>query len=137
MEIGEISYENTRRMQQRCREVTAAIAEAAEHEALLKDVSVAQQNAMDEFFAEQRKHLNKEVYDFAERNGMTLWDVCMNYMPKYGEPVIVRKDDTITIDQGMELAPMPLDFERGPGYWKAKYFRLKEKLQQLIDEKED
>lgn len=46
-------------------------------------------------------------------------------------------NEIYTISSEIRLVPIEFEFEQGPGYWKGKYFRLKQKLQELIDNRED
>ena len=54
------------------------------------------------------------------------------------EPQFSHTDDgTVTYEQDMRLVPMPFEPDKGPDYWKEKYCRLKERMQELIDDRED
>jgi len=46
-------------------------------------------------------------------------------------------DGTVTYEQDIRLVPMPFEPDKGPDYWKDKYRRLKERMQELINDKED
>ena len=79
---------------------------------------------------------NKALYELAEQQGKSLWDLCFQVVPRW-EPV---EDDIINnaqISYALKLIPLLIDFEHGPEYWEMKYRRLKEAIQKLIDEKED
>ena len=113
-------------------------------EKMLFDKSVEMQEIglyRDKMFAEieeqNRRSLNKVLYDFAERTGRNLYDICLQYMPEYSEAQIRHEADMVYFDQDVRLVHMPMELEEGPGYWKSKYYRLKEHLQELIDNKED
>ena len=134
MEPGKISYENAKRMKQRRQKV--------ENMLFVKSVEMQESGLYrDEMFAkieeQNRRSLNKAIYDFAERTGRNLYDICLQYMPEYSEAQIKHEGDMVYLDQDVRLVPMPMDLEEGPGYWKSKYYRLKEHLQELIDNKED
>lgn len=85
--------------------------------------------------------VNRKIFELAESKGVSVYDICFNYMPIekfFG----VKKDDSnnslkYTIQADIELVPIHFEFEKGGGYWKDKYFRLKENLQKIIDNKND
>ena len=133
MEEEKISFENSNRMRSRRWAVDQTLHVMAETQHQLNPAL----NIYDEIMKRERSHLNKAVFDMAEKNGISVYDICMQYMPKYGEPQIKYGENGVTYDQDMRLVPIPLELEKGPGYWKGKYYRLKEKLQELIDNKED
>lgn len=131
---GTISFENSKRMRERRLKVDGLVEQAAcERQALVG----AQHNLINEIVKQERSHLNKQVYDLAERQGVSVYDICLQYMPEYGEPKFDLGGTDVSMTQGVRLVPMPLELEKGGGYWKDKYYRLKEHLQELIDNKED
>ena len=86
--------------------------------------------------------VNKAVYELAEKQNISVYDICFNFIPV--EKFVDTKFDyegplptQCTINMKVELSPVKFELEKGPGYWKHKYFRLKEKMQALIDNKED
>lgn len=86
--------------------------------------------------------VNKAVFELAEKQNISVYDICFHFIPV--EKLVNTKFDdkdpfqtSCTIDMEVELTPVEFELEKGPGYWKSKYFRLKEKLQELIDNKED
>lgn len=89
------------------------------------------------------RQVNKAVYEMAEEQGVSIWDICFNYFPEYSHVVPKFKDfkikgdeQSVTSVEGViKLVPFVLELEKGPGYWKDKYLRLKEKMQNIIDEK--
>ena len=78
---------------------------------------------------------NKLAYDLAEKNGLSLWDVCLRTIPD-------RSWDMEEVDGKMQtvvkitLAPIEFDFKHSPDYWEEKYNELRKKLQDLIDNDE-
>lgn len=86
--------------------------------------------------------VNKAIYEMAEKRKCSIYDICFHFMPVESE---FRTDtdnknplnQRYTISSEIKLVPIEFEFEQGPGYWKGKYFRLKQKLQELIDNKED
>jgi len=59
-------------------------------------------------------------------------------MPRMPEPQIRHTNyGTFSYEQEIRLVPMPFEPDKGPDYWKEKYLRLKERMQELINDKED
>lgn len=132
--IGVISFENMKRMEARRVKVDETLLQAAEIQKMT--------NHTDQLFSEimrqHRSHLNKQVYDLAERQGVSIYDICLQYMPQMSEPQFSHADDgTVTYEQDIRLVPMPFEPDKGPDYWQDKYRRLKERMQELINDKED
>lgn len=79
---------------------------------------------------------NKLAYDLAEKTGQSIWDICLTTLPDYsydfkdndGRPGLVCK---------IKLLPIEFDFTHSPDYWEKKYYKLKNELQKLLDEKEE
>jgi hypothetical protein len=82
--------------------------------------------------------VNKLIYEMAEKKKCSIYDICFHFMP-VEDNVITERDpkNGYTISSKIKLVPIEFEFEQGPGYWKGKYFRLKQKLQELVDNKED
>lgn len=90
---------------------------------------------------EANKRLNKLVYDMAEENGKSIYDICFNTVPDYEyvnklEPSDGTFPARFIGEMRVKLRPFEFDFTSG-NYWKKKYFRLKEKMQELINNKDD
>lgn len=98
---------------------------------------------MDKTFDEVRKQTNKLVYDFAEQNGMSIYDVCFTTMPdvRFEEPqrqyrlgdekrylMESAKEQTYTITL------KPYIYKEDAEMWRDKYFALKEELKKLIED---
>ena len=87
------------------------------------------------------KAINKLVIETAEKMGCSVYDVCLTTFPevKYKYPYLEqsRTDVICTVDATVELVPTLLNLGQGPGYWKKKYYALKEKMQQIIDSKDE
>ncbi len=98
-------------------------------------------------FGEDIKHvvsaINNAVYELAEKKGVSVYDICYHFMPeeKTIYPELGNMNDfknaRHTITKELRLIPMEFELEKGPGYWKGKYYALKRKMQELIDSKED
>lgn len=132
--IGVISFENMKRMEARRVKVDETLLQAAEMQKMT--------NHTDQFICDimrqQRSHMNKQVYELAERQGVSIYNICLQYMPQMSEPQFSHTDDgTVTYEQDIRLVPMPFEPDKGPDYWKDKYCRLKERMQELINDKED
>ncbi len=132
--IGTISFENMKRMEARRAKVDEALLQRAE----MLTLYTGTDQLISDIMRQQRSHLNKQVYELAERQGVSIYDICLQYMPQMSEPQLSHADDgTVTYEQDIRLVPMPFEPDKGPGYWKSKYFRLKERMQELINDKED
>lgn len=132
--IGVISFENMKRMEARRVKVDETLLQAAEMQKMTNHTD----RLFSEIMRQQRSHLNKQVYELAERQGVSIYDICLQYMPQMSEPQFSHTDDgTVTYEQDIRLVPMPFEPDKGPDYWKEKYRRLKERMQELINDKED
>ena len=132
--IGVISFENMKRMEARRVKVDETLLQAAEMQKMTNHTD----RLFSEIMRQQRSHLNKQVYELAERQGVSIYDICLQYMPQMSEPQFSHTDDgTVTYEQDIRLVPMPFEPDKGPDYWKDKYRRLKERMQELINDKED
>ena len=138
-EYGKISYANSRKMLERAEEVRQKIMAAAEQ------CSQYPRDLLADWLHNDvtdglRDETNRLLYEFAGKNGMSLHDVCMHYMPVYDFKTNMFDKDgrcTPSLDVDISLEPMPLDLEHGPGYWKDKYFKLKERMQKSINDDDD
>jgi len=101
---------------------------------------------MEHGFAESKKNMtskcNKALYDLAEKQGISLWDLCFSVVPRWSqvESNVDMSDPlniTFNADYRLDLVPLEIDFEHGPDYWEAKYRQLKSKIEKLISEQED
>ena len=90
----------------------------------------------DQTMEEVRKKANKLAYEYAERNGLSLWDVCLKTVPGYDLDSLMDEGDKYTMRATVRLVPIEFDFEHSPSYWEEKYHELKNKLKTLIKEKE-
>ena len=133
-DIGVISFENKKRMEARRVKVDETLQQRAE----MLTLHAANEQLISEIMREQRSHLNKQVYELAERQGVSIYDICLQYMPQVSEPQFSHANDgTVTYEQDIRLVPIPFEPDKGPDYWKDKYRRLKERMQELINDKED
>lgn len=77
------------------------------------------------------KLTNKLLYEAAEKQGVSLYTVCFNFVPDIKREWNMEKN---TIDYEATLKPLQFDFEHDGGYWKNKYYELKKQIQELINE---
>lgn len=132
--IGVISFENMKRMEARRAKVDETLLQAAE----MQQMADHTDQLISEVMRQQRSHLNKQVYDLAERKDVSIYDICLQYMPQMSEPQFSHTDDgTISYEQDIRLVNIPFESEKDSGYWKEKYLRLKERMQELINDKEE
>lgn len=117
----ELSYENSRRILDRQGEIN-----------LLVD---AFSDYVEETRKQENRDLNRQLYELAEKEGVTLWDICFSYMPE--RRLKPNSDMSHPIEYEVGLVLMPLELEKGPGYWKGKYYNLKRKIQAILDRKDD
>ncbi len=122
-----LSYENTKRLMERKDMIDDTFEEIES-----RGIRQSRKQANSE--------INKKLYELAEERGVSLWEVCFNYVPRV-HPVEPKMENTpnmqtFKIEYDITIEPLCLEFEKGPGYWKGKYYDLKRKLQELIDGKE-
>jgi hypothetical protein len=123
-----------KRMEARRAKVDETLLQAAE----MQQMAGHTDQLISEVMRQQRSHLNKLVYDLAERKDVSIYDICLQYMPRMSEPQISHTNyGTFSYEQEIRLVPMPFEPDKDPGYWKEKYLRLKNRLQELINDKED
>lgn len=133
-DIGAISFENMKRMEARRAKVDETLLQATEMQQMADHTN----QLISEVMRQQRSHLNKQVYDLAERKDVSIYDICLQYMPQMSEPQISHPNyGTFSYEQEIRLVPMPFEPDKDSGYWKERYFRLKERMQELINDKED
>ena len=85
--------------------------------------------------------VNKAVYEMAEKQGCSIWDICFSFVPEYSTDnvnfYVDGTDKVFTAAGSIKLVPLKLEFEEVPGYWKGKYFQLKKEIQSVLDEEGD
>lgn len=133
-DIGVISFENMKRMEARRAKVDETLLRSAE----MQQMADHTDQLISEIMRQQRSNLNKQVYELAERKNVSIYDICLQYMPQMSEPQINNTDyGTFCYEQEIRLVPMPFEPDKDSDYWKERYFRLKDRLQELINDKED
>ena len=71
--IGTISFENMKRMEARRAKVDETLLQRAE----MLTLDAGTDQLISEIMRQQRSHLNKQVYDLAERQGVSIYDICL------------------------------------------------------------
>ena len=123
-EAETFSFENSRRIMEHLRE-------------LKKD---ADQFALDHIYdgwPNTKKLIeltNGVLIKTAEQTGMSLYDLCLTTKPVY-EYDVEWDEEKGCANNVTTVTLKHIDFElvKGPGYWKGKYYKLKEEMQKLID----
>ena len=126
-EKPKLSYENSKRL----------LGLACSMHSAINDISAKFNMSREKVTSE----INKYIYELAEEKKCSIYDICYHFAPveknfRVDYPKDPRKGEC-TMTSDIQLVPIEFEFEKGPGYWKGKYFRLKEKLQKLIDDKKD
>lgn len=129
IKMPKLSYENSKRL----------LGLSCHMHSSINDLIV---NGYDKSREKVTSDVNKAIYEMAEKRKCSIYDICFHFMPVESEfrTDIDNKNplnQRYTISSEIKLVPIEFEFEQGPGYWKGKYFRLKQKLQELIDNKED
>lgn len=84
---------------------------------------------------EATKRINDLLYETATKMGISLYDLCFRTMPE--EELVPHSDPKFpNIEVAISLKPVEFELEQGPGYWKGKYYNLKKKMQEIIDNNE-
>ena len=79
---------------------------------------------------------NKAIYEAAEAQEISVWDLCYMVAPSIDTDVETLEDGTARMVRTIRLIPIEFEFDKGPGYWKGKYYELKRQMQAIIDNKE-
>lgn len=129
IKMPKLSYENSKRL----------LGLSCHMQSAINDLI---RNGYDKSIEKVTSDVNKAIFDLAEKRKCSIYDICFHFMPVESEfRTEIDKSDPrsqrYTISSEIQLVPIEFEFEQGPGYWKGKYFRLKQKLQELIDNKED
>lgn len=120
----ELSFENTKRILERCSQINREI------EKLLLDGN------FDEDRNEITRRINDLLYETAKKQNMSLYDLCFHTIPKECASMEPSNFGVQSIEYTIRLMPVKFEFEKGPGYWKGKYYNLKRKMQEIIYNKE-
>lgn len=126
--IPKLSYENSKRL----------LGLSCHMHSAINDLIM---NGYDKSIEKVTSDVNKAIYEMAEKRKCSIYDICFHFMPVESEfrTDIDNKNplnQRYTISSEIKLVPIEFEFEQGPGYWKGKYYNLKRKMQELIDNKE-
>lgn len=80
-----------------------------------------------------RKAINKLLFETAEQLNVSLYHLCFHTIPEVGP--VEWDDDMKACQQTISLSPVEFDLTHDGGYWKEKYYDLKNKMRDLIDNK--
>lgn len=83
-----------------------------------------------------KSELNKMAYDFAEKTGASLWDICLSTLPEWTYDLEEIEGHSQMVCKA-RITPIEFDFTHSPDYWEKKYYKLKNELQKLLNEKEE
>lgn len=83
--------------------------------------------------------VNKAVYEMAQKQGISIWDVCFHFIPEFRYPEVDMdyfdpRNVTYTAKTVIDLVPVEFELEKGPDYWEEKYSKLKLKMQAVLDD---
>ena len=81
-----------------------------------------------------RREANKLAYELAEKQGVSLWDICLRSIPHHSWD-IEAVDGIPKMIAKIEIVPIEFDFEHSPDYWEKKYKELKRQLIELTLDK--
>lgn len=102
-----------------------------------QQIDTIYQRHIDESRAEVTSKINKMIYDLAEKQGRSVYDICLSTIPDVIYDPISTDGCRFNMNATIILRPIQLELEKGPGYWKRKYYALKDKMRALIDSKTD
>lgn len=121
----QLSYENSKRLLELSEKMHFSI-----------DKMIQERNFRDSY-GKIVSEVNRKIFELAESQGVSVYDICYKYMPVEKNINIKFLDEGGSIQGDIELVPIVFEFEKGGGYWKDKYYRLKEKLKNIVDNKND
>ena len=90
-------------------------------------------NMFDYNIEQTRKAINKLLFETAEQLNVSLYHLCFHTIPEVGP--VEWDDDMKACQQTISLSPVDFDLTHDGGYWKEKYYDLKNKMRDLIDNK--
>ncbi len=84
-------------------------------------------------YRDATKKLNEVVFKMAQEHHMSIWDVCLKFFPRMDVKSNFDKEtQRCTTEILMNLVPVEYDFTKDEEYWKAKYYKLKEEMRELL-----
>ena len=123
--IPTLSYENSRRI----------LEQQAKIDSFVREVFYQHFNTTEK---QVRQEINELLIKTAEETGQSLYDICFHTVPDIKHGCCLPMGD-LPGSEGytLTLKPVIFELEKGPGYWKGKYYELKRKMRELIDSKDD
>lgn len=82
------------------------------------------------------KAVNESLIKAAQTTGASLYDICLRTIPVISTRM-EDTDDRHSLIYEVRLQPIQFDFTHDGGYWKERYYNLKNKMQELIDNKDN
>lgn len=84
-------------------------------------------------YRDATEKLNEVVFKMAQEHHMSIWDVCLKFFPRMDVKSDIDKEtQRCTTEILMNLVPVEYDFTKDEEYWKAKYYKLKEEMRELL-----
>lgn len=84
-------------------------------------------------YRDATEKLNEVVFKMAQEHHMSIWDVCLKFFPRMDMKSNFDKEtQRCTTEILMNLVPVEYDFTKDEEYWKAKYYKLKEEMRELL-----
>lgn len=59
--------------------------------------------------------LNKMIYELAEKRGVSIWDICLNFMPEIEYKQEVMEGNRVEIRAEATIVPMPFNYNKYDG----------------------
>lgn len=105
------------------------------------EIRTIMDHMFDEIHGKEIEVINELVLDAAKKMKTSVYEVCFHSVPRIvyedQDMNLMAESPRFAVGCRIGLAPVEFNLTQGPGYWKGKYYRLKEQMQKLIDNKED
>lgn len=89
-------------------------------------------------YRDATEKLNEVVFKMAQEHHMSIWDVCLKFFPRMDVKSNFDKEtQRCTTEILMNLVPVEYDFTKDEEYWKAKYYKLKEEMRELLSRSDE
>ena len=89
-------------------------------------------------YRDATEKLNEVVFKMAQEHHMSIWDVCLKFFPRMDVKSNFDKEtQRCTTEVLMNLVPVEYDFTKDEEYWKAKYYKLKEEMRELLSRSDE
>ena len=120
-----------RKMRERAYAADDEVRAASEREAVKR----AMRDDIDLIVREQNKKVNQLAVETADRMGITVWDLCAQYLPHYSVASISASANGCTWEQDITLVGTPPIIDDGVDY-ESKYRDLKERLEEILKDED-